>query len=140
MGSVLDYIDCPHCGQEAYGDFYYKTGEEYINCQHCGYHYSYTFKCNDEGKYITKDGTEDYSLDNMIIETNELKNPYGAYKIKYYDSPAIQCGSLENETDCVALMVNIEKHENVETCSISRFVNGEIIKISVIDNGPKEAK
>ena len=37
MGSVIDYIECPHCGQEAYIDFYYKTGEEYINCNKCGY-------------------------------------------------------------------------------------------------------
>jgi Zn ribbon nucleic-acid-binding protein len=137
MGSVIDYIECPNCEHEAYSDFYYKTGEEYVNCQNCGYHYSATFKCDEDGKYITKDGTENYALDNMIVETNELKNPYGAYKIKYYDSPAIECGALENESDFVALVVNIDKHPNVEVCSVSRFVDGEIIKISVIDNGPK---
>ena len=44
MGSVLDYIECPNCGQEAFSDFYYKTGEEYVNCGNCGYHYSATIK------------------------------------------------------------------------------------------------
>ena len=52
MGSVIDYIECPNCKHEAYSDFYYKTGEEYVNCQNCGYHYSATFKCDDEGNYI----------------------------------------------------------------------------------------
>ena len=42
MGSVIDYIDCPNCGNEAFSDFYYKTGEEYVNCNSCGYHYSAT--------------------------------------------------------------------------------------------------
>ena len=137
MGSVIDYIECPHCGQEAYSDFYYKTGEEYVNCQNCGYHYSATYKRDDDREFVTEDGTNNYTFDNLIMETKELKNPYGAYRINYYDSVASHCGSLENETDFVALAVNIEKHENVELCTVSRFVDGEIKVIHVIDNGPK---
>jgi len=38
MGSVIDYIECPHCGTEAHSDFYYKTGEEFINCNNCGFY------------------------------------------------------------------------------------------------------
>ena len=44
MGSVIDYIECPNCKQEAFSDFYYKTGEDYINCGSCGYHYAQTLK------------------------------------------------------------------------------------------------
>ena len=92
MASVIDYIECPHCGTEAYSDFYYKTGEEYVNCQNCGYHYSATYKTDDEGNYITKDGTNNYTFDNLIMETKELKNPYCAYRIKYYDAVGYEIG------------------------------------------------
>ena len=137
MGSVIDYIECPNCEHEAYSDFYYKTGEEYVNCQNCGYHYSATYKTDDEGEYITKDGTEDYSFENLIMETKELKNPYGAYRLKYYDSIGYECGSLENEQNCVELLVEVRELNNVEYFGINRFVNGEIVTMDVIDNGPK---
>jgi DNA-directed RNA polymerase subunit RPC12/RpoP len=137
MGSVIDYIDCPNCGHEAYNDFYYKTGEEYVNCQNCGYHYSATYKTDGNGEYVTKDGTDDYSFDNLIMETKELKNPYGAYRLKYYDSVAYQCGSLEDMNDFNQLKEQVMKLDNIEYFSINRFVDGEIVTIDVIDNGPK---
>ena len=137
MGSVIDYIECPNCKHEAYSDFYYKTGEEYVNCQNCGYHYSATYKRDEEGKYVTKDGTDNLSFDNLIMETKELKNPYGAYRIKHYDAIGYMCGSLEREEDFVQLLVQVREQANVETFRINRFVDGEILKISVVDNGPK---
>jgi len=137
MGSVIDYIECPNCGHEAYNDFYYKTGEEYTNCQNCGYHYSATYKTDDDGEYITKDGTENYTFENLIMETKEIKNPYGAYRIKYYDSVGYECGSLENEQDNVELLVQVRELNNIEYFSINRFVDGEIVTIDIIDNGPK---
>jgi hypothetical protein len=140
MGSVIDHIDCPHCGQEAYSDFYYKTGEEYVNCQHCGYHYSATYKTDGNGKYVTKDGTDNTMFENLIMEEKELKNPYGAYKLKYYDSVGYHCGSLENEEGFVGLLANVREMDSVEYFSISRFVNGVIQNEIVIDNEPKEAQ
>jgi DNA-directed RNA polymerase subunit RPC12/RpoP len=137
MESVIDYIECPNCGHEAYNDFYYKTGEEYVNCQNCGYHYSATYKTDDEGNYVTKDGTDNYEFDNLIMETKELKNPYGAYRLKYYDSVGYECGSLENEQNYVELLVEVRELNNVEYFGINRFVNGEIVTMDVIDNGPK---
>jgi len=137
MGSVIDYIECPNCGHEAYNDFYYKTGEEYVNCQNCGYHYSATYKTDDEGNYVTKDGTENYTFDNLIMETKELKNPYGAYQIKYYDSVAYQCGSLESEENFDNILANVREQDSIELFTISRFVDDEIKVIHVIDNGPK---
>ena len=137
MGSVLDYIECPNCGQEAYSDFYYKTGEEYVNCQNCGYHYSATYKTDDKGNYITQDGTDNYTLDNLVMEINEIKNPYGAYRIKFYNSVGYQCGSLENESDFVTLLANVREQDNLESFTVSKLVNGKIGVIHVIDNGPK---
>jgi len=139
MGSVIDYIECPNCKQEAYDDFYYKTGEEYINCQHCGYNYSAQWKSDEQGKFITKDGTENYEFDNLIMETKELKNPYGAFRIKYYDSVGYECGSLESEEDFVKILANVREQKELESFTVSRFINEEvgIGVIHVIDNGPK---
>ena len=88
MGSVLDYIECPNCKHEASDDFYYKTGEEYINCGNCGYHRSATI--------VNREKRLDLLTENdwKIIE---LKKPYGAYRIKLYQSVATQCGSLPNK-------------------------------------------
>lgn len=137
MGSVIDYIECPNCSGEAYNDFYYKTGEEYVNCQNCGYHYSATYKRDDEGEFVTKDGTDNYEFDNLIMETHELKNPYGSYRIKHYESVAFQCGGIENEEQYNELKEQVNKLDNVEFFSISRFIDGEIKGETVIDNGPK---
>ena len=73
----------------------------------------------------------------MIIEEKELKNPYGAYRIKIFESPATECGTLENEEQFVTLLANIREMDTVELFTISRFVDGEIKIIHVIDNGPK---
>jgi Zn ribbon nucleic-acid-binding protein len=128
MGSVIDYIECPNCGQEAYDDFYYKTGEEYINCNNCGYHRSATIINRD--KSLNELTDEDWKV-------VELKNPYGAYRIKYYDSVATQCGGLESEEEFAQLLVQVRKLDTIEYFSVSRFVDGEIKVIEIIDNGPK---
>ena len=133
MGSVIDYIECPHCGTEAYSDFYYKTGEEYVNCQNCGYHYSATYKRDDDGEFVTKDGTNNYTFDNLIMEEKELKNPYGAYRIKHYDSVVYECGSIENETEYNELKRYSSDDPNIELSTISRFVNGEIVVEDIIN-------
>jgi Zn ribbon nucleic-acid-binding protein len=140
MGSVINDIECPNCGQEAFSDFYYKTGEEYINCQNCGYHYSATYKRDGDGKLFTKDGTENYALDNMIMEENELKNPYGAYRIKYYDSVGYECGSLETAENLNHILEQVMDNKDLESLTVTRLINGKIRTIHVIDNGPREAK
>jgi len=137
MGSVIDYIECPNCKHEAYSDFYYKTGEEYVNCQNCGYHYSATLKRDDDGEFVTKDGTNNYALDNLILEINELKEPYGSYRLKVYESHAVECGSFENEEQANEAKRNVMEMDIVEYFAISRFVNNEIILSYIIDNGPK---
>jgi hypothetical protein len=137
MGSVIDWIECPNCKQEAFSDFYYKTGEEYISCNNCGYHYSQSYKRDDEGKFVTKDGTDDNHFDNLILVVNELKNPYGSYRLKVYHSPATQCGSFENEEQYNEFKKNIEDDVEIEFCSVSRFLDGEIKVEMLIDNGPE---
>ena len=136
MGSVIDYTECPNCGHEAYNDYYYKTGEEYTICNSCGYHATATYKRDDEGNLVTIDGTDDYSFDNLIMEMKELKNPYGSYRISYYNTPGYGCGSLENEEQLLKLTEQVKATDNVEYFSISQFIDGEIKETLIIDNGP----
>jgi len=128
MGSVIDYILCPNCGTEAFSDFYYKTGEEYINCTNCGYHKSITI--------IDRDKNLDELVDSDW-KVNELENPYGAYRLKYYDSVSTQCGALESENEFNELKQHVEKLDGIEYFSISRLVDGEIVVTQIIDNRPK---
>jgi Zn ribbon nucleic-acid-binding protein len=128
MGSVLDFIECPNCKHEASDDFYYKTGEEYVNCGNCGYHRSATIVNRD--KKLSELTEEDWKIE-------ELKNPYGAYRLKSYHSIATQCGSLENEEQYNELKKTIEVDVNVEFCSVSRLIDGKIVTEMVIDNGPQ---
>lgn len=129
MGSVIDYIECSHCGGEAYDDYYYKTGEEYINCNNCGYHYSATII--NKNKLLNELTNDDWKI-------KEIKNPYGSYRIKHYDSVATQCGGLTNIDEYNNIKEWVEKELNdIEYFSISRFVDGEIKVEYIIDNEPK---
>ena len=127
MGSILDFIECPNCKHEAADDFYYKTGEEYVNCGNCGYHRSATIVNRD--KKLSELTEEDWKVE-------ELKNPYGAYRLKVYHSVATQCGSLENEEQYKEFKLQLEGDVEIEFCSVSRFVDGEIKVEMIIDNGP----
>ena len=128
MGSVIDYIECPNCKHEASDDFYYKTGEEYINCGNCGYHRSATIVNRD--KKLSELTEDDWKVE-------ELKTPYGAYRLKVYHSIATQCGSLENEEQYNELKKNIEADVEIEYCSVSRFIDNKIVEELLINNSPK---
>jgi len=137
MGSVIDNIECPNCKHEAFSDFYYKTGEEYVGCNNCGYHRSAFYKRDDNGKLVTKDGSDDYKFENLIMEFSELKDPYGAYRIKVYHNSGFQCGSFLNKEEYDYFYSEIFKDVEIEFCSVSMLTNGEIVTEVIIDNGPK---
>lgn len=130
MGSIIDYIACPNCGTEAYNDFYYKTGEEYTRCNNCGYSYSATYKRDDNGDFITKDGTDDYDFNNLIMEIDEIKNPYGAFRYKVKGDIGFVCGTLREEGDLQFIeheIAQLEKENKLEYFAISRLIDGEIV-------------
>jgi len=121
MGSVIDYIDCPHCGEEAYNDFYYKSGEEYTNCIHCGYQHSVTIKNRDK------------NLDELTDDDWEVKespNPFGVCKIKTKDNLGHSVISLKDENQLNELKLEIEEliNNGIEIIGfcLSRFIEGEI--------------
>ena len=128
MGSVIDYIECPNCKTEAFSDFYYKTGEEYVNCQNCGYHRSTTIINRD--KPFNELTNEDWDI-------KEVLKPYGAYRLKTYLNTAHQCGSLESEEQYNELKYDVTRDPEIEHCSVSRFVDGEIKVEVLVDNEPE---
>lgn len=78
MGSVLTYdVECPKCHKDmATSDYYYRSGEEYFFCQNeeCQYGHVLELKRNENHKFITKDGTENYSFDNLIMVERVWEN------------------------------------------------------------------
>jgi len=124
---------CPNCKQETYSHFCYKTGEEYINCSDCGYHRSATIVNRSKNpSELTEQGWEIREW-----EIKEVKNPYGAYKIKYYDAPGYIWGSLETEHQYKQLLKRINDDTNVEFSFFSRLIDNKIKVDILVDNRPK---
>lgn len=118
MGSVINDVVCPNCGQDASNDYYYKTGEEITICEHCGYYKSLTIKNRDKQLCDLED--EDWQV-------VEIDNPYGSYRIKHKDSIAYQVGTLINEEDYEILKKHVfDDGQDIESFTISRFVNDDI--------------
>ena len=131
MGSVIDYIECPNCKGEdaAVSDYYYKTGEEYIFCTECGYQHNFYYERNEDGSYKLEDPTKPADLLNLIPIDEEIKNPYGTYKIKYKEASGHSLGTLEKEEDFGVLSQQINEGdiENLEYCEVKRFINGKFV-------------
>lgn len=123
MGSVIEHIECPNCKLEASLDFYYKTGEEFVVCTNCGYHKS---------TYIDRsDDYEDVSEPKWVTE--ELKNPYGLYRLKYKSDAFTKLGSLENEqhwTDFVSEVMT--DTQDIEYFTLNRLVDNKIETTTII--------
>ena len=125
MGSVLDYIQCPNCKSEAMSDYYYKTGEEYTNCGNCGYHRSAVIRNREKRLDL---------LTQRDWKILELKKPYGAYRLKTYSSVGTQCGSLNNKIAYNNLKDTIKHDDDIQYCSVSRYLRGKIVTEMLIDN------
>ena len=123
MGSVLDYIECPNCKSEAMSDFYYKTGEEYTNCGNCGYHRSAVIRNREKRLDLLTD--TDWKI-------TELKKPYGAYRLKTYNSVATQCGTLPNKKAYDQLKENIKDDVEIEFCAVSRYIRGKHVTEMIV--------
>jgi len=118
MGSVMNVIDCPNCGNEAHNDFYYKTGEEYTFCPNCGYHKSVTIK--DKSKDLSEITDDD-------IEVDELTNPFGAFRVKWKESVGWEVGTIVDEKHLKRIEAVLEENkDNIEESYYSKLENGEI--------------
>jgi ribosomal protein L37E len=125
MGSVIDHIDCPNCGEEAWSDFYYKTGEEYTFCNHCGYNKSITIKNRD--KKLTELTEDDWDI-------SELANPYGAYRIEIKEAIGSHCGCLKSAEEFEELKTLMaEDIDKMEQFELSQFIDGKIVITDILE-------
>ena len=127
MGSVLDIIECPNCKQEAFVDFYYKTGEEYIFCENCGYRRSAYIQNRDKALNELTD-------DDWVLA--ETRHPFGAYRCSLHNNIGYQCGTLENEEEYLEFKNSMNIDPQIDYASVSRFIDGEI-KTEIIINNQK---
>ena len=91
MGAVVDYINCPKCGSEAYDEFHPSTGEEFISCGHCGYSREFYISNMDKKYDSTLVNTEFPWMPEYKVE--EVFG-VGAYKIRAKDAVGYQIGSF----------------------------------------------
>ena len=125
MGSVIDHIDCPHCGEEAWSDFYYKTGEEYTFCNHCGYNKSITIK--NRNKKLTELTEDDWDI-------SELANPYGAYRIEIKEAIGSHCGCLKSAEEFEELKTLMaEDIDKMNQFELRQFIDGKIVITDILE-------
>ncbi len=121
MGSVIDYIECPHCkNYGCFSDFYYKTGEEYIYCETCGYSKSITIINRD--KLLTELTDEDWKI-------QENANPYASFRCRYKGGVAYNVGTINNKEELKDIAEQL--NDKVEELLISRVVNDKIISFDL---------
>jgi Zn ribbon nucleic-acid-binding protein len=125
MGSIIDYIECPNCEHEAHSDFYYKTGEQIVNCSFCGYHHSITIK--DRTKKLNEITEDDF-------EIKTITDPYGSYRISFFDSKGFLCGTILNEEHFMQIKKQCESDEKIHTFEVSRYVDKKIKVEKIINN------
>ena len=117
MGSVIDYVECPNCkNEETHSEFWYKTGEESIFCSKCGYS-NRAFIKNRE-KRLDQLTEEDWDV-------QEVKTPFGAFKLAGNDSPGWIVGTLETEQHFEELKEKVDI-KSIKSFVLSRFIDGQI--------------
>ena len=87
--------------------------------------------CN--GVPMIKCGTEFDKISNTLDITDELKNPYGVYRIQLIDHPGYQIGSLENEQHWIDFVTDTMKHQDqIKSFTLNRFINNQIETTTII--------
>lgn len=135
MSYVLNYLECPNCkSEQCFEDYNCHSGETFMSCPECGYLRSELYKRDDNGEYVKIDETKEDTWDNHILEVKEIENPYGSFKISEKDRAGYSCGSLENKEQYDGLVEDIltTKDGQITSCVISRFVDGKIVKETII--------
>lgn len=120
MSGVIEYLNCPNCGNEAWIDA--GRWSDHMFCKHCGYTRE-TFVTNldevAEGKMPQ-------------VEVHCVDKPYGAYYVTYQDGTA-DAGTLHDVGSAAALLPEIDRYrDEVTEAYISRFVDGEIQRTDIV--------
>jgi predicted nucleic-acid-binding Zn-ribbon protein len=123
MGSVMDVIDCPHCGNpDAVVDYYYKTGEEYTICDKCGYTRQFTIVNREEIGKTDEEGFE-------ILPKFDLKEVFGSgcYRLQYRGDVGYELGTFALAGSEAEFVKHVEENkQNIAHAEYHTFVNGQL--------------
>lgn len=121
MSGVIEYINCPHCDNEAWMDA--SRWSDHLFCNHCGYTRE-TFVSN-------LDEVANGALPQ--VEVHCVDKPYGAYYVSYQDGTA-DAGTLHDVGSASALLPEIDRYrDEIVEAYISRFVDGSIQKTVLVE-------
>jgi ribosomal protein L37E len=145
MEAVLDYIDCPKCGSEAYDEFHHKTGEEFISCSHCGYNRKFYISNWDE-----KDDPEMIDTEFEWVPKYGVEEVIGvgAYKIRAKDAIGYQIGSFTDPKGYNEFIEFVENNKDtLAHAEYTKFEDGQLYvqflilgELEQMDTGAYELK
>lgn len=127
MEKITDKLNCVVCSSEAMSEFNHSTGEEFVHCTHCGYHRRF---------YITNWALKAESTPEKPwvpqYEIFQCTEPFGAFDVRYKDGNG-ECGTFiekENEEEFLDQVDGLL--EEIESATISKYVDGKIVVIKVV--------
>ena len=130
MGSVIDYIECPKCGGEAYDEFYYKSGEEFIVCPDCGYNRRF-FITNWEQK-------EENGIDWIPEFKLEEYGGIGGYRLRQKGAIGHELGSFTDKQGPAEFVKLVEDNrDKIEHAEYTQLVDGKVV-VTVLVEGEIE--
>ena len=68
-------------------------------------------------------------------EVNSVENPWGCYRIKEIGNVGWTCGTLLSEKEYNEIFDKVQEHlDSVDEFSLSRYVDGKVIKTMVVSS------
>ena len=125
MDTTVTQIDCPHCNANDGATMTNNIVGETIGCKHCGYYRSM-------GITNLADRAEDNLNWKPEFDIHELKNPLGAFEVRYKNGTG-EWGSFFEDCNEQELLDEVQKYKDeIESAVISKYVNGSHITKTII--------
>ena len=132
MGSVIDYIECPKCGGEAYDEFYYKSGEEFLVCPHCGYNRKFFITNWDDKEKEGEEWMPKFDLEEF--------GGIGAYRLRQKGAVGHELGSFTDERGVEEFIKLVEDNkEKIEHAEYTHLVDGKMVTTILIHGDVEKA-
>jgi hypothetical protein len=64
-------------------------------------------------------------------------NPFGSFRLKLYNSPELVEGTFNSDMERDYFISEISKDTEVESASVSKLIEGEIVTEVIFNNGTK---
>ena len=127
MSKVTGTVDCVVCGSEAMTEQDSNSQSEFVHCTHCGYHRR-LFITN----WADKESSTEENPWQPEFEIFECSEPFGAFDVRYKEGFG-ECGTfIEKENEEEFLDQVDDLISEIESATISKFVDGKIVVTKVV--------